>query len=166
MRPAPSTPASARPHHRHHPGGPRASSVAGPASSSKPVEKISASSCGQRSSLTDAGRVYVEAVLNRYCWLPGTPTRTSRHDRRLAAMLYERGLPLAIVQMALLTGAARRTFRKADALPLPPIRTLHYFLPLIEEMLEDPPAPGYIQYLEGKLLPYADAKAEKLLHSG
>jgi hypothetical protein len=83
-------------------------------------------------------------------------------------MLYEHGLPLTIVQAALLTGAARRTFRTPDAPPLPPIRTLHYFLPLIEETLEYPPAPGLIEYLEGKLLPWAEAKAERpgLLDSG
>lgn len=115
----------------------------------------------QRRSSTQAGRVYVEAVLDCYLWLPGTPTRTSRHDRRLAQVLYERGLPLVTVQAALLLGAARRALRSQDAPPLPPIRTLHYFLPLIEEILESPLVPGYAEYLERKLLPRADAKAEK-----
>jgi len=31
------------------------------------------------------------------------------------------------------------------------VRTLHYFLPVIEEVLELPPDPGYVQYLAGKL---------------
>ena len=112
-----------------------------------------------RCAMTDAGRVYSEAVLDQYLWLPGTPTRTSRHDRRLVKTLYERGVPLAVVKAALLLGAARRSFRKRDAPVLPPIRTLHYFLPIVEELLEQPPATGYLEYLEHRLFPLADAKA-------
>ena len=119
---------------------------------------------GLRSASTDAGRVYVEAVLDRYLWLPGTPTRASRHDRRLVRTLYESGIPLAIVQAALLLGAVRRTFRSLDAPSLPPVRTLHYFLPLIKEALGDPPAAGYCEYLESKLRPWADTKAENAWH--
>lgn len=108
--------------------------------------------------MSDAGRIYVEAIIERYLWLPGTPSRTSRSDRRLAGSLYERGIPLAIVQMALLLGASRRVFRSENAPPLPPIRTLHYFLPVVDELLEQPVAPGYAEYLESKLLPLADVK--------
>ena len=118
-----------------------------------------------RSVATDAGRLYSEAVLDRYLWLPGTPTRTSRSDRRLARTLYERGIPLRVALAALLLGAARRSFRAHDAPPLPPIRTLHFFLAIVEEMLEQPPAADYIEYLETKLLPLADAKASQLTSS-
>lgn len=137
-------------------GLPSASSAAGRASSSS--QKGAVWDYPKRSASTDAGRVYIEAVLDRYLWLPGTPTRTSRHDRRLARMLYERGVLLAVVQVALLVGAARRSFRAADAPPLPPIRTLHYFLPIIEEILDSPLAPGYAGHLESKLQPLADTK--------
>jgi hypothetical protein len=113
----------------------------------------------ERNASTEAGRVYLEAVLDRYLWLPGTPTRASRADRRLARELYEHGVPLVVVQGALLLGVARRTFRPADASPLPPIRTLHYFLRVIEELQESPLPPDYLQYLEGKLQPWADEKA-------
>lgn len=114
------------------------------------------------SRMTDAGRIYVEAVLDRYLWLPGTPIRTSRSDRRLAAALYERRVPLAIVRAALLLAAARRAFRSESAPPLAPIRTLHYFLPIVEEILECPLALGYPEYLENKLSPLAGAKAEAI----
>lgn len=115
---------------------------------------------GGRNAVTAAGRVWVEAVLDLYLWLPGTPTRISRHDCRLARTLYERGVPQAVVRAALLLGAARRAFRGDDAQRLPPIRTLHFFLPLIDEIIEDSPAPGYAEYLEGKLRPLADAKTK------
>jgi len=114
----------------------------------------------KRSRVTDAGRIYVEAVLERYLWLPGTPMRTSRRDRQLAGSLYERGVPLAIIQSALLLGAARRAFRREGSPPLPRIRTLHYFLPIVDELLEQPVAADYFEYLEKKLLPLADTKTE------
>jgi hypothetical protein len=113
-----------------------------------------------RSATTQAGQVYLEAVLDLYCWLPITPMRASRLDRRLAKRLYEQGIPLAAVKGALLLGAARRTFRNQDSLPLP--RTLHYFLPLVEEVLQDPPGSDYLEYLKAKLQLFAEAKAIRL----
>lgn len=132
---------------------PSASCVEGWASSS-----TRSSASLSRSRVTDAGRIYVEALLERYLWLPGTPMRTSRRDRHLAGCLYERGLPLAIIQSALLLGAARRAFRSESAPALPPIRTLHYFLPIVDELLEQPVDADYSEYLEKKLSPLADAK--------
>jgi hypothetical protein len=97
----------------------------------------------------DQQRVYLEAVLETYSSLPGTPDRPSRQDRRLARDLCRRGVPLRVVRTALLLAAARRTFRSGP--PLPPVRTLHYFLPAIEEVIEQPPEPGYADYLAAKL---------------
>jgi hypothetical protein len=95
-----------------------------------------------------------------YVWLPGTPHKTSRQDRRLASSLFEQAVPLAVVRAALLLAAARRSLRSPHLSPLPPIRTLHYFLPVIEEVLATPPDPGYVDYLAGKLHPLAQRKAE------
>lgn len=105
-------------------------------------------------------RTYLQAVLKEYVWLPGTPHKASRQDRRLAASLYEQAVPLAVVRAALLLAAARRALRSHHLCPLPPIRTLHYFLPVIEEVLATPPDPGYLDYLAGKLHPLAQRKAE------
>jgi hypothetical protein len=116
----------------------------------------------KRSRVSDAGRIYVEAVLERYLWVPGTPMRTSRTDRQLAGWLYERDVPLATIQLALLLGAARRALRGKSSSPLPPIRTLHYFLPIVDELLQQPVAADYSGYLEKRLLPMADAKAEAM----
>ena len=107
-------------------------------------------------------RLYVETVIRDYLWLPGTPRRASRQDRRLAASLYEQAVPLPVVHAALLLAAARRTLRSSHLMPLPPIRTLHYFLPVIEEVLHIPPDPGYAEYLAGKLTPFAREKAASL----
>lgn len=104
----------------------------------------------------DQERLYLEAVLTAYSSLPETPTRPSRQDRRLARDLCRRGVSLRTVRTALLLAAARRTLRSGP--PLAPVRTLHYFLPVIEEVLEQPPDPGYVDYLAAKLKPFASQK--------
>ncbi len=41
--------------------------------------------------------------------------------------------------------------RPANALPLGPIRSLHYFLPVIEELLVHPLPQAYVAYLRSKV---------------
>jgi hypothetical protein len=108
----------------------------------------------------DQERLYIDAVLTTYTSLPGTPARPSRQDRRLARDLCHRGIPLRTVRTALLLAAARRTLRSGP--PLAPVRTLHYFLPAIEEVLELPPDPGYVDYLAAQLKPFASQKTALL----
>lgn len=103
---------------------------------------------------------YVQAVLDCYLWLPETAAVTSRHDRRCARTLYSRGVPFELVKAAMLTAVGRRTFRRGDRPPR--IRALHFFLPVIDELLEVGVDPGYVQYLEFKLQPLADQKREAL----
>lgn len=105
-------------------------------------------------------RHYVRALLDCYRQLPGTPRVMSRCDRRCARALFGRGVPLDLVESAMVVAVARRTFRRGD--PLPRIRALHFFLPVIEELLEVACDPGYVQYLKGKLETLAGQ--EILLH--
>ena len=92
-------------------------------------------------------RAYVRAVIDAYVRLPATPTRPRREDRHLAAELQERGVPFEVVEAALLLATVRRAKRSTQAPPLTPIRSLHYFLPVIQEILRDPPQPSYLNYL-------------------
>jgi hypothetical protein len=108
----------------------------------------------------DQERVYLEAVLETYCSLPGTPQRPSRQDRRLARELCRRGVPLRTVRAALLLAVARRTIRSGP--PLLPVRTFHYFLPAIDEALDHPLDPSYVDYLAAKLKPFASRKTALL----
>ena len=94
---------------------------------------------------------FVERVLNFYVRLPHTPARTSRSDRQLAARWYAQGLTWETLEGALLLATARRCLRDAALPPLSPIRSLHYFVPLLEEVLATPLAPEYGQYLRSKL---------------
>jgi len=94
---------------------------------------------------------YVRRVLEAYRQTPGTTGRVHQLDRQLAAQLYQRGVPLEAVENALVLAAARRLFRPADATPLATVRSLAYFLPVIEEVLERKISPDYFCYVRDKL---------------
>jgi hypothetical protein len=94
---------------------------------------------------------YVDHVLTLYRATPGTTGRARPADRRLAADLQTRRVPLLFVEHALLLAAARRSVRPRGAPPLPPARSLHYFLPVIEELLAQPLDPDYVTYLRATL---------------
>ena len=94
---------------------------------------------------------YVRAVLAAYLALPDTPRRASLYDRRLARSFYDRGVPLATVTTAFLLVTARRRTRPPDAVPLASIRSLAYFLAVVQELLGQPVDPGYADYLRRKL---------------
>lgn len=109
-----------------------------------------------------AARDYVAAVVRLYLSLPGTPSRASRQDRRLARSLFDHNVPLATIRAALIVAVARRAFRPETAPPLAPIRTLHYFLPALDELQHIPPEPGYLDYLAAKLRPLVQQKIPAL----
>ncbi len=94
---------------------------------------------------------YVRRVLEAYRQTPGTTGRVHQPDRLLAAQLYQRGVPLETVQNALLLAAARRLFRSPDASSLATVRSLAYFVPAIEEVLELKISPDYFRYVRNKL---------------
>jgi hypothetical protein len=96
-------------------------------------------------------KTYVEAILASYRRLSDVVTRPRPQDRQLAVTLYQRGVPLSLVETALALATARRRARPADAMPLSPVRSLHYFLPVIEELLAQPPGDGYLEYLREHL---------------
>lgn len=93
----------------------------------------------------------VDRILEAYRRTPGTLGQIRPADRRLAQTLVQRGIPPALVEAALLLTAARRTVPPLDGNHRPPIRSLHYFLPVIEELLDQPPDPSYLRYLTDKL---------------
>jgi hypothetical protein len=94
---------------------------------------------------------YVRQVLESYRKTPGTMRTVRREDRMLAVQLYQRGVAVSIVENAFVLAAARRLIRPADAPPLGTIRSLAYFLPVIEEVLGIRVSPDYFQYLRHKL---------------
>jgi hypothetical protein len=101
----------------------------------------------QRPSLTrDA---YVAALLALYRSAPGTLGHVLKADLRLARELHRRGVSLQLVDDALAVALCRRLLRAGAALE--PIRTLHYFQPVIDELIKSPLDQDYIQYLRAVL---------------
>jgi hypothetical protein len=74
-----------------------------------------------------------------------------RPDRVLAAQLYQRGVSVAVIENAFVLAAVRRLMRPADAPPLATIRSLAYFLPVIDAVLGLRVSLDYFQYLHHKL---------------
>jgi hypothetical protein len=94
---------------------------------------------------------YVSEVLAMYIKLPETPSRTRPADRRLAEDWQRSGITLQIIESALLLGQLRRLTRPPDYPKLNPIRSLYYFVPLIEEVMDKPLPDGYVEYMKSKL---------------
>jgi hypothetical protein len=94
---------------------------------------------------------YVRRLLEAYRATPGTSGAVRRADRLLAAQLHQRGVPLETVENALVLAAARRITRPAAAAPLATIRSLAYFSPVIEEVLQLQVGQEYFQHLRQKL---------------
>jgi hypothetical protein len=107
---------------------------------------------------------YVKRVLDLYRRTPGTSGRARPADRRLAATLCSRRIPIATVETALLLAVARRNLRPTGAPQLPRIATLHYFLPLIDELLAAPPDAAYLHYLRARLAAVAPALVSRINH--
>jgi hypothetical protein len=96
-------------------------------------------------------RDYVRRLLETYRATPGTCGVVRRPDRLLAAQLHEGGVPLTVVENALALAALRRLVRPDGAMPLPVVRSLAYFLPVIDEVLATEVSPDYYQHVRNKL---------------
>jgi hypothetical protein len=96
-------------------------------------------------------RDYMRRLLDAYRMTPGTCGAVRRPDRVLAAQLHQRGVTIEVVENAFVLAAARRLIRPAGAAPLGTIRSLAYFSPVIEEVLQLQVSQEYFQYLRNKL---------------
>ena len=94
--------------------------------------------------------LYISSVLTLYEELPDTALRVNTQDQRQARCWFDRGVSLSVVETALLLASLRRLTRPPGVPPLPRIRSLAYFQPVIEELLESPVPDGYLQYLRFK----------------
>lgn len=91
----------------------------------------------------------VQRILAVYCALEDTAlSRPSRADRALANNLVARGLTFDLLQAAFTLATVRRRLSSTAAQP---IRSLAYFIPVIDELLRHPPDPDYIRYLASRL---------------
>ena len=101
--------------------------------------------------MDDGCEEYTRQVLEAYRKTPGTMGTARRADRMLAMQLYQRGVSVSVIENAFVLAATRRLVRPADAKPLITIRSLAYFLPVIEEVLGMRVSPEYFQHVRRKL---------------
>ena len=94
---------------------------------------------------------YVQRVLDAYRSTPGTCGVVRKPDRAFAMQLFERGVPVSAVEHAFVLAATRRLVRPAEAPPLGVIRSLAYFSPVIDEVLDSDVSEAYFQYLRHRL---------------
>jgi hypothetical protein len=98
-----------------------------------------------------SSRYDVQRLLDLYCGLPHTAARRpSAADRKLAAQLCDQAIAFDLIEAAFLLAIARRNRRDPLAPPLPPIRSLAYFLPVIEELRLHPLDLDYLRYLRSR----------------
>jgi hypothetical protein len=97
-------------------------------------------------------RRYVEHVLDLYRRNPATTGHVHRNDRRLANSLFDQSVTLTIVRGALAMAALRRARRSHHNTPLAKIRSLAYFLPVIDELHSHQDLDGaYLEFLDDQL---------------
>jgi hypothetical protein len=101
---------------------------------------------------------YARRLLDAYRTTPGTCGVVRRPDRLLAAQLHQRGVPIETVENAFVLAAARRMIRPVGAAPVGTIRSLAYFSPVIEEVLQLQVSQEYFQHLRYKLQRAASAR--------
>jgi len=94
---------------------------------------------------------YIENVVAIYLQLPDTPLKPSYNDRITASGFFIRQIPLPVIETALLLASLRRLSRNDDQPPLPPVRSLAYFAPVVQELEASTLPDGYLQYLRLKL---------------
>ncbi len=94
---------------------------------------------------------YITAVLRLYLEMPETPSKAGPSDRERAAELHDRRIPIALVESAFLLASLRRLARSPDSPRLSPIRSLAYFMPVIEELQTNPLPMDYVDYVRDKV---------------
>ncbi len=99
---------------------------------------------------------YVDAVRESFLALGCTSGKFSPADMAATRDLHRRGIPLALIQDAMLLGACRKYESWFEGQALEPIRSLAYFESIIAEIQEKPFPPGYPAYLRKKKIQLAE----------
>ena len=77
-----------------------------------------------------------------------TTGRFGPTEERLAEDFERKGIPLEVIEDAMMVGACRKYVSWLNSGPSAPIASLHYFDAIIEEVLERPFPPGYREYMQ------------------
>lgn len=95
--------------------------------------------------------VYIESVREYFLALGCGSGKFGAAEALDARDLQRRGIPLAVIEEAMLMGACRKYNSWFEGRASEPIRSLRYFDQLIAEIQQQPLPPGYPEYLREKI---------------
>jgi hypothetical protein len=104
---------------------------------------------------------YVDAIKNSFVAIGCTIGKFSARDAQFAQGLQQRGIPLEIVQDALLMGATRKYISWLNGGSPQPIGSLAYFEALVSEIQQRPLPADYREYLRRKVVQLARTCAKE-----
>jgi len=107
-------------------------------------------------------KAYVESVRECFLSLGCDTGKFGAAEAAAAEDLRRRGIPLAVIEDAMLMGACRKYTSWFEGRALEPIQNLRYFESLIAEIQANPFPPGYSAYLRGKVRQFAEIWNESL----
>ena len=93
---------------------------------------------------------YVNAVRECFLSLGCVSGKFGTADVEIVRQMHRRGIPLALIENAMLLGACRKYGSWLQGQALEPILSIRYFEALIAEIGRDPLPPGYSGYLRKK----------------
>lgn len=96
----------------------------------------------------DCGESYVDSIRRLFMALGCISGRFGPAEERLAEDFEQKGIPLSVIEDAMMVGACRKYVSWLNNGPSAPIASLHYFDAIIEEVLERPFPPGYREYMQ------------------
>jgi hypothetical protein len=102
-------------------------------------------------------RQYVESVRETFVGLGCTSGNFGAAETATAKHLYQRRIPLAVVNDAMLMAACRKYSSWVNGMVSEPIQSLRYFEQVIAEIQSQPLPPGYSAYLRRKVKESAEA---------
>lgn len=109
----------------------------------------------------DGGESYVDSVRKLFTALGCTTGRFGTAEERLAGDFERKGIPLEVIEDAMMVGACRKYVSWLNSGPSAPIASLHYFEMIIEEVQERPFPPGYREYMRQQVEKLARLHAER-----
>jgi len=99
----------------------------------------------------EPGRAYVQRVREMFRQRACVQAGFGPADERLAADWERTGVSLETVRRAILLGSVRKSMSMIDHPESEPVRSLHYFSALVEEVRQKQLPAGYWQHLESAL---------------
>ncbi len=107
-------------------------------------------------------KAYVESVRECFLALGCGSGKFGAAETAAASDMHRRGIPLAVIEQAMLMGACRKYTSWFEGRAPEPIRSLAYFGQLIAEIQEKPFPPGYDGYLRVKVRQLSEAWNESV----